>query len=134
MGIFFTWHSSEYNFHLDVKWKQQDELRGAANTVDWRSGGSLAAAHSCCQSPIHSKSNSQIAFQISGLAMIRPQHGVQLPRSSSGGGQTEGSLDYRLTLRIETANGRRIDIPDHDLDSPTDVAQPVYGLLCRSVL
>ena len=67
MGIFFTWHSSEHGFHLRVKWEPQDEFRGAANTVDWMSGGSLAAAHSCCRSPMHPTSHDQIAFQVSGF-------------------------------------------------------------------
>ena len=66
MGIFFTWHSSEHDSRLVVKWKPQDELRGAANTVDLRSGGSLAAAHSCCQSPMRSTNQSRIAFRVSG--------------------------------------------------------------------
>jgi hypothetical protein len=29
MGIFFTWHSSEHKYHLDVKWNPQDEIRDA---------------------------------------------------------------------------------------------------------
>ncbi len=39
MAIFFTWHSSEHTFHLDVKWKPQDESRGAGNTAERSSGG-----------------------------------------------------------------------------------------------
>ena len=41
MGIFFTWHSSEHGCHLDVKWKPQDESRGAGNTAERSSGGLL---------------------------------------------------------------------------------------------
>jgi hypothetical protein len=29
MGIHFTWHSSEHNCHLDVKWKPQAQIPGA---------------------------------------------------------------------------------------------------------
>ena len=39
MGMFFTWHSSEHGFHLDVKWEPQDEIHGADNTVDCRQWG-----------------------------------------------------------------------------------------------
>jgi hypothetical protein len=29
MDVFFTWRSSEHHRHLDVKWKPQNEIRGA---------------------------------------------------------------------------------------------------------
>src|ERR1700689_5438792 len=36
MGMFFTWRSSDHSCHLDVKWKPQDEIHGADNTVERR--------------------------------------------------------------------------------------------------
>ena len=66
MGMFFTWHSSEHSAHLDVKWKPQDEIRGADNTVERRNGESFEAAHSHCQSPVHpsNQGESLLGFRV----------------------------------------------------------------------
>ena len=97
MGMFFTWHSSDHSCHLDVKWKPQDEIHGADNTVERRITRGCSLPLPIAGALIETRAN---CFSVSGL---------QLGNRPTGSYPKTGVMSGWPTIRQESENMTGLD-------------------------